>query len=63
MKLKSLKIEPWATDATRQWRDAEFIDEATGVTIKIPLSEDDVSTIEASMEDVVSRVLEVMKNG
>lgn len=63
MKLKSLKIEPWSTNPNNYYRESEFIDEATGVTIKIPLSEDDVAIIEAAMEDVVSRVLEVMKNG
>jgi len=63
MKLKSLKIEPWTTDPKRTYRDAVFMDEATGVTIGIPLSADDVLIIEAAMEDIVKRVLEVMKDG
>lgn len=63
MKLKSLKIEPWATDSSRQWRDAEFIDAATGVTIKIPLSADDVDMLEDALKDTVDRVLEEMKHG
>lgn len=63
MKLRMLKIEPWTTAPDRYYRESEFVDESTGVVIKIPLSEDDVAIIEEAMKAVVSRVLEVMKNG